>query len=346
MDRNDQKASCIFGARYMLTQVEALQGEIQGALIGDDIEHVHRMRVGSRRLRNGLNLFSDCLPKNKAKAWRKSIRVITQSLGHARDLDIQIELINCCCAGILDERLQPGYNRLLLRLKQQRNLAQESVHQTLDHLQKVGALDAIGAKLTNLTAYSENVHLVTPSLYQRAFEAISTNLDEFLSYENDIHDPENITELHAMRIAGKHLRYTLEVFALLYGQALNPLIRTMKDIQDLLGEIHDNDVWILWLPEFIQQEGVCIEAYFGHRGPLKRLLPGLNHFIEDRRRVRSDQYQAFLTLWEALQDEQAWGIMREIITVPMKVEDALALLPAAPEPDEAEAGGEDDTGTG
>jgi hypothetical protein len=58
-----------------------------------------------------------------------------------------------------------------------------------------------------------------------------------------------------MRIAGKHLRYTLEIFAPIYGHALDPHIRAMKNIQDLLGEIHDNDVWISWLPEFIALEG-------------------------------------------------------------------------------------------
>jgi CHAD domain-containing protein len=101
MGKNDRKANCLFGARYMLTQVEALQNEIQGALVGDDIEHVHQMRVASRRMRNALNLFRDCLSDKKAKAWGDEIRKITKSLGNARDLDIQIELIDRCYAASL-----------------------------------------------------------------------------------------------------------------------------------------------------------------------------------------------------------------------------------------------------
>jgi CHAD domain-containing protein len=284
------------------------------------------MRVASRRLRNGLDLFKEFLPRKHAKTWQKEVRVITKALGQARDLDIQIDLLNRCNTETLEDRYKPGYNRLLLRLRQQRKSAQEKVNQTLIDLQGAGTLDRMEAALTKLTAGSESIYLYTPSLYQQAFEAISSNLDEFLSYEGFIHKAENVAELHAMRIAGKHLRYTLEIFAPIYSHALDPHIRAMKNIQDLLGEIHDNDVWIAWLPEFIELEGARVEDYFGNLGPLKRLLPGLHHFMEDRRRVRDVDYQAFLSVWETLKYEHAWKVLQEIIKAPMNIEAALAQL--------------------
>lgn len=341
MVNHERKANSLFGARYMLTQVEALQAEIQGALTGEDIEHVHQMRVASRRLRNGLNLFKEFLSKKQAKAWQKEVRVITKALGQARDLDIQIDLLNRCLAETLEDRNKPGYNRLLLRLRQQRSLAQEKVNHTLIDLQEVGTLDRMATVLTKLTAGSEGLYLYTPSLYQQAFEAISSNLDEFLSYEEFIHNPGNIAQLHAMRIAGKHLRYTLEIFAPVYGHALDPHIRAMKNIQDLLGEIHDNDVWISWLPEFIELEGARVEDYFGNRGPLKRLLPGLHYFLADRQRVRDEDYQAFLSIWETLKYEHAWQVMREIIKAPMNIEAVLAQLPPDSEGFISETGRDD-----
>lgn len=327
MAKKELKANCLFGARYMLTQVEALQDEIQGALVGEDIEHVHQMRVASRRMRNGLNLFMDCLSKKKGTAWRDEIRKITKALGAARDLDIQIDLLNRCLSEALEDRYKPGYNRLLLRLKQQRAKAQQKVNQTLTNLQEAGILDRMQTQLVEMTAGSENIYLYSPSLYQQAFEAIRANLDAFLGYEGYIYEPENIRELHAMRIEGKHLRYTLEIFAPIYGNALDLHIRAMKDIQDLLGEIHDNDVWIAWLPKFIQKEQLRIEAYFGNKGPLRRLLPGLNHFMQDRQDVRDEEYRTFLSTWETLQYEQAWTALREIISAPINIEAALVHLP-------------------
>ena len=320
------KANCLFGARYMLTQVKALQNEIQGALVGEDIEHVHQMRVASRRMRNGLNLFEDCLSKKKALSWRKEIRKITKALGNARDLDIQIDLLNRCYEQGLEDRIKPGYNRLLLRLKQRRALAQDKVNRTLENLQEGRILDSMEKRLKAMIAGSEHVYLYTPSLFQHAYEAISSNLDEFLSYESYIHDPENIEELHAMRIVGKHLRYTMEVFGPIYGTTLDPHIRAMKDVQDLLGDIHDNDVWIDWLPKFVEIEQERIEDYFGNTGPLKRLLPGLDYFLEDRKRVREQQYHAFLSTWETLKYEKAWSILIEIIEAPINIEAALVHL--------------------
>ena len=326
MGKKSQKANCLFGARYMLTQVKALQGEIQGALVGEDIEHVHQMRVASRRMRNGLTLFQDCLAKKTAKAWQDEIRKITKALGNARDLDIQINLLNRCCAQELENRIKPGYNRLLLRRKQQRTLAQDKVNRTLGSLQQGGILDRMEKQLKAVTAGSEHVYLYTPSLYQQAFDAISSNLEAFLSYEDYIHDPENIEELHAMRIAGKHLRYTMEIFAPIYGNTLDPHIHAMKGVQDLLGEIHDNDVWIAWLPKFIEKEQARIEDYFGNKGPLKRLMPGFNHFMQDRQRVRDQEYQTFISTWENLQYEHAWTVLTEIIKAPINIEAALAHL--------------------
>jgi CHAD domain-containing protein len=327
MGKNDPVANCLFGAQYMLTQVEALQAEIQGALVGDDIEHVHQMRVASRRMRNGLNLFADCLSKKKAAAWRDQIRLITKALGNARDLDIQIDLVNRCIDVELEERLKAGYNRLLLRLKQERTKAQVKVQQTLTDLQQGGILDRMNRQLMAMTESAGQVYLYTPSLYQQAFEAISSSLDGFLDYESYIYDPLNIKELHAMRIEGKHLRYTLEIFAPIYGNALELHIRAMKGVQDLLGEIHDNDVWIAWLPKFMDKEQARVEAYFGNQGPFKRLVPGLHHFMEDRQQVRADEYRTFLTTWEALQYEQAWTALRDIISAPMNIEAALLRLP-------------------
>ena len=338
MAKKDLTANCLFGARYMLSQVEALQAEIQGAQVGDDIEHVHQMRVASRRMRNGLGLFMDCLSKKKGAAWRDEIRKITKALGTARDLDIQIDLVNRCLSEPLADHYKPGYDRLRLRLQQQRIKAQGKVNQTLADLQDGGILDRMQVQLMEMTTGSDNIYLYTPSLYQQAFEAISDNLEEFLGYEAYIHDPENIKELHAMRIAGKHLRYTLEIFAPIYGSALDLHIRAMKDLQDLLGEIHDNDVWVAWLPKFIEKEQVRIEEYFGTNEPLTPLLPGLNYFIEDRQRVRDEDYHTFLSTWETLHYENTWKILNEIIRTPIDIEAALVhrqqetpAVPAVPE---------------
>ena len=319
-------ADCLFGASYMLRQVEAMQGELQGALVGEDIEKIHQMRVASRRMRNALELFRDCLSKKDVKNWRKEVRKITKALGNARDLDIQIDLITRCCEHELDDTIKPGYNRLLLRLTQRRVLAQDKVNRALERLRQRGILEMLQKRLRTMTPGKENVYLFSPSLYERAFNTISKDLESFLSYEGEIYDPAKKEELHAMRIAGKHLRYSMEVFAPIYRNALDEHIRAMKDLQDTLGDIHDNDVWIDWLPKFIEDEQGRIEDYYGNAAPIKRLLPGFNHFLDERHRHREQQYFAFLSSWETLKGESAWSNLEKIIKAPIDIESALAHL--------------------
>jgi len=324
--KKNPKAICIFGANWMLQQVKALERELGGALLAEDIEHIHQLRVASRRLRNGFAHFHDCLPAKKAPDWQDAIKRITRALGAARDLDIQIELLHQLNTETLDAALKPGYKRLLLRLTQRRNSSQVKINKTIEQLRQSRALDEMRIRFTSIIEPSEGMYLYTPSLYQKAYSAINDTLEDFLSYQEYIRSPEAIQELHAMRISGKHLRYTLEIFAPIYHQALLPYIRIMKEIQDLLGSVHDDDIWAIWLPKFIEEEKSLIQEYFGNTGPLRRLLPGFHHLIENRQQARELTYQTFLATWDNLESEKAWDALHQIIRAPMNIEAALAVL--------------------
>ncbi len=317
------KSICIFGANFMLEQVIRLENEISGALDARDIEHIHRMRVASRRLRNAFEHFKDCFPKKSFKKWQDDIRQVTKSLGTARDLDIQIERLSGLYNDSMDPGIKPGYQRLLLRLKQRRVKAQEKVNKTLNKMREEKTLEKIRLGIKKLSVDTDNVYLYTPALYQRAFNAINSTIDDFLSYEEFIHSQENVEELHAMRIAGKKLRYSIELFAPIYKQTMIPYVQIMKDIQDQLGNIHDDDVWINWLPTFIEKEKKRIADFYGTSSPLDKLLPGIVNLIENRKNAREMEYQALLTTWKTHQDENTWPVLDNIINMPMRLESIL-----------------------
>ena len=325
MGKKIPKAICLYGAQFMRQQVQSLQTQFDGVQTGKDIEYVHQMRVASRRLHNGLDLFKECLPDKKSKVWLENIRNITHALGDARDMDIQIEELPRLYEADLDPVFKPGYTRLLLRLKQNRTKAQKKINKTLFKLQESQTLEAMLVRFDKMLENHADDYLFTPALYEKSCSTITENLTVFLSYQDYIHDPEMADKLHAMRIAGKHLRYTMEVFAPIYNSALNPFIAVMKDIQDQLGEIHDNDVWVAWLPKFILQEQARIEDYFGNAEPLQKLLPGLHHLMEDRQQARDETYHTFLALWDSINAENVWSELKKLIHAP------LDLKPLAPQ---------------
>ena len=48
-----------------------------------------------------------------------------------------------------------------------------------------------------------------------------------------------IAAIHHFRLATKHFRYTLELFADYYGPGLKRHIESLKSLQQLLGEVSD-----------------------------------------------------------------------------------------------------------
>ena len=72
---------------------------------------------------------------------------------------------------------------------------------------------------------------------------VAARLDELCSFVPRALDPARVKALHDMRIAAKRLRYILEVGAEpCFGPYATTAIKRSKDLQDLLGELHDCDV--------------------------------------------------------------------------------------------------------
>jgi CHAD domain len=67
-------------------------------------------------------------------------------------------------------------------------------------------------------------------------------LAELHSFAPDAFEPENAKEQHDMRIAAKRLRYILEATGFCFGKPAQTARRRARDLQGLLGELHDCDV--------------------------------------------------------------------------------------------------------
>jgi CHAD domain-containing protein len=297
-----------FAAQAILKRVEVLTRQAAAVRDNRDVEAIHDMRVASRRLRTALELFEDCLPDKKARPWRKGIRRVTKALGQARDCDVQIEFVEDFLSHVDDRRLRPGIQRLLLRLRQQRDALQPEVIRALDRLDGSGVLAEIESVLGPVQAHAHLAHVDTnaPSVRGRAAGAIAARLEQMLAYEPYIEHPEAIEQLHAMRIAAKHLRYAMEIFSPLYDASLDESIQSVRRVQTELGDIHDCDVWVAFLPEFLEQERSRTMEYFGSARGISRLVPGIEHLRTERQHHRDACYRDFVDYWHDLQRRSVW----------------------------------------
>jgi hypothetical protein len=78
-------------------------------------------------------------------------------------------------------------------------------------------------------------------LADNAERIVRTRLDELYSFTPKALNPKRVKALHDMRIAAKRLRYVLEVTGFCFGPYAATATKRAKELQDLLGEIHDCD---------------------------------------------------------------------------------------------------------
>lgn len=320
-------ADAQFASEALLSRLHALTDEIAGVRQAQDPESVHRMRVAARRLRNAIRLFSDFLPAKKAIAWQKQVRRLLRALGAARDADVQLAFLDRLLvlpsrrSGGDDRAWRPGVDRVRLRLRQRRTRLQAKVNGAVDIWLAAEAGTAMESKFVHLAvARADEGEGPDSHLRERAAAEIESCLRRLLTYESNVFQPEAVEALHAMRIAAKHLRYALEVYAPLFVEELNPPLRFVRKLQDALGDIHDCDVWAAWLPKFAEKERARTLDYFGHARPFARLVAGLDFLGQDRAQHRARRYQVFVEVWQEAEEQHIWDKLRQTATLHLEMQ--------------------------
>lgn len=112
-------------------------------------------------------------------------------------------------------------------------------------------------------------------------------VEEVYMWENFIWDSERSEELHNMRISIKRLRYSMEFFTCNYDEQFIKFLHIIIDLQDILGDIHDNDVVIEILTNYKTDDSHLT-------------IPGIESLISRVRKNRLSDYNEFLSKWEKL----------------------------------------------
>jgi len=309
--RGDQNGRfCRYGAWYLSRVHREFCAEIEGVKEGRDTEAVHRMRVASRRLRAGLPLFSRCFSKKVYQKVSRGVRRITSDLGDARDLDVQIGYLEGLVGGLRveDGAEVRGCMAILSRKRELRDALQPKVIADCVRLEEkeipalleeeIGAWDIPDGPPHRLPSRGFPM--------KRSGRAIQKKIEKLLSYAQSVRDPDAAEAHHAMRIAAKRLRYVIEVYAPLYRNELKSILKRLKALQEILGNLHDCDVWIMELQDTLQRR----EDQSTDRDP--ELEAGMAFILKDRRKARAAHYLALKEEWEAL---TASGLFSDLIGI-------------------------------
>jgi CHAD domain-containing protein len=305
----------LLAAKYLRKQAKLLREQFEGVRLAEDIEFVHHARVASRRLRSGLKVFGECFKRKELGRWTKAIRRITAELGDARDKDVQIEYLRAALRTLSEDDCFPGITRLLVHFEYIREEMQRYVVKAINRLQRRGELKSLekAAKKIQARADSNHIGVHTRFSYARAEFHVAGRLEELLACEDCLARPDDAPAHHAMRIAAKRLRYTLEIVRPIYEGRLDFAITTVKHVQTLLGDVHDCDVWQDQLDEFAAEEHDRLCALYGHGRLFATLDRGLQYLREDRRRRREQAFAELLQLWREAKEEGLWDELAQVV---------------------------------
>jgi CHAD domain-containing protein len=206
-----------------------------------DVEGVHDMRVGIKRLRAYFNLIEWINPVFQAKQNLKPIRRLFKAAGKIRDIHVQQELM-MRWATELNLEMSEYYNFLKQKETEERKRFADFARKKFD----LKVFQSNWTLIQNVLSFISTEYIQYKS--EERFNAQIEKLIKFKEKENFVED-----DYHAIRILSKETRYTLEVLQVCFPpkNIWTQLNETLRKVHQALGRWHDDDVSLLVLDGFL-----------------------------------------------------------------------------------------------
>jgi CHAD domain-containing protein len=246
------------------------------------MEHVHKLRVNARRLEAMLRVFEARFPRKKVRQLREELRTMIGLLGKVRENDVVLDMLEHRA------RTLRAQDKFILRiLLAQVSRRQKKGSRRLRAYLKTMRPQELKRRARELTAQlsGEDVHSrsrrAAKILFRDAMrEVIPRLFGEFMDFEERVRDhPKRLEEFHDMRVAGKPLRYMMEIVLPAVGPKAKKCLREIVAFLTEMGAIHDHDVAIDTIADYLEDVTSYDPAMKHGVGVLFRLL-------EEQRRRR------------------------------------------------------------
>jgi hypothetical protein len=165
-------------------------------------------------------------------------------------------------------------------------------------------------------------------LVENAARIIAVRLDEMRSFAPGALEAGHSGAQHDMRIAAKRLRYILETTDFCFGRPAQTAARRARDLQDLLGKLHDCDVMLpvieAHLTDLRAEDAMVIRERAGEASSLDpHLAAGAPHrtayrglevlavYVQARRELLFDRFRM---VWTEQERTGTWERLERAVT--------------------------------
>ncbi len=220
-----------------LALLSAILHNQEGVLKSQDPEFLHDFRVAVRRSRSALTQIRGVFPAADSEPIRIALASMTRVTGPARDLDVFLERLEVYESGF-PKRIRRNLYPVKESARRRRREEQPVLARALNSdawAEAVGPWETFLGAGTGLRTLPKKGHrpigAVASKRIRKAYRRV-TRRESLAGLEIEV--------LHRLRIDCKKLRYLLEFFRSLYpAREAASLIKSLKSLQGVLGDIHD-----------------------------------------------------------------------------------------------------------
>lgn len=161
------------------------------------------------------------------------------------------------------------------------------------------------------------------ALAENSARIVLVRVQELRSFAPAALEPDASDVQHDMRIAAKRLRYVLEATGFCFGRPASAARRRAKELQDLLGEVHDADVMLPRIERhrsLLQMEDAHsvrsragaaddLDPKLAARAPHRTAYRGLDVLEVYLRARRALLFERFVDLWRESEERGIWRLL-------------------------------------
>ena len=236
IDHVDRDVPVSVGARRVLSaRLRSVWRQLPLAALDShrDIEHIHQLRVATRRAMAALEIYEPLLPARRGAWMVKQLKRARRAAGDARDLDVLVKRLK----ETVSTRRDDAYQSLLERVRQLRREAQIPVVELQRKLLR-GHFRRKANKLVRKTRWRDPLY-AEPSFEDASRLSLAQALEPIWIASDA--EPTDVAALHRLRIQLKRLRYSMEIFAGGFEPAFRrELYPVIESAQELLGAVNDH----------------------------------------------------------------------------------------------------------
>ncbi|PZV17396.1 MAG: metal-binding protein [Pseudanabaena sp.] len=284
-----------------------------------DIEPLHQMRVGMRRLRTAIQVFGNAISLPK-EVNNSSIGKIARSLGETRDLDVLQQTLIERYQPLLTKAEESKFVRVIKHLQQKRDrsflklkkMLNGDRYQTLKQAIQDWLIQPNYTMMANLAVLEVLPDLLLPlicRLFLHSGWLVGTTIQSgkvsLISIEDGAELNQQLrkfgSNLHDLRKHIKGVRYQTEFFSDFYEDAYAQRMEEFITMQEMLGQLQDHVVLSDFLESALKED-------------LGKSLPTIAQIMRE-------ESIAFWQSWQPLQEKylspEFRKSLRSILTTPL-----------------------------